>query len=287
MSGIMAEKKANNDPVALVLMRLMFKTLTPVLPDQMNRLAYKLWITPPHFSPPEREQVFIKRAKAGVVLVNNLKIRTWVWGEGPAILFVHGWGGRGTQACGFIDELNQAGFQVVSLDMPAHGQSDGKRTNAIEMAHALDEVIKQIDHLHAIITHSFGGMIFAHYYNQHVALNKIVMICPPSTLNTAFNQFSETLQLSDPVKTYIIKTLKENFGEDVVEQFSLIKNGARITQPVLIVHDEQDDVVPYQDGKDIANILQQGTFYGTKELGHRKVLYEKAVINAISQFIKS
>ncbi|MCS5711536.1 alpha/beta fold hydrolase [Candidatus Berkiella aquae] len=283
----MAEKKANNDPAALVLTRLVFKVLTPVFPGLMNRLAYKLWITPPRFTPPEREQVFLQRAKAGFVLVNDLKIRTWAWGEGPTILFAHGWGGRGTQACGFIDELNQAGFQVVSLDMPAHGQSDGKRTNAIEMGYAVDEVIKQIDHLHAVITHSFGGMIFAHYYNDNVALKKIVMICPPSTLNTAFNQFSETLQLSDSVKAYIIKTLKKNFGDDVVEQFSLIKNGARITQPVLIVHDEQDDVVPYQDGKDIANILQHGSFYGTKELGHRKVLYEKSVINAILEFVKS
>ncbi|HRE30590.1 MAG TPA: alpha/beta fold hydrolase, partial [Candidatus Berkiella sp.] len=201
----------------------------------------------------------------------NLKIRTWSWGEGPTVLFVHGWGGRGTQACGFIEALNQAGFRVVSLDMPAHGQSDGKRTNAIEMADALDAVIKQIDDLHAVITHSFGGMIFAHHYNDNVVLKNIVMICPPSTLNTAFNQFSETLQLSDSVKAYIINTMKKNFGNEVVEQFSLIKNGAKITQPVLIVHDEQDDVVPSQDGKDIANILQQGTFYGTQELGHRKV----------------
>jgi pimeloyl-ACP methyl ester carboxylesterase len=283
----MAQNKKDNDPIALKLMRLMFKILTPVMPDIMGEYAYKLWITPPRIKASEREQVFVDKAKASFITVDGLKIRVWSWGEGPTVLFIHGWGGRGTQISGFIDVLNTAGFNVMSFDMPAHGQSAGKRTDGFSIVKVTSEVIKHISNLHSVITHSFGGIIFGHYYHPQLTLKNIVMICPPATLNTAFNQFSDALQLPKSVQAFVLKRLKENFGDNVFEHFSLIKNAADITQPVLVVHDKQDDVVPYQDGKDVAHILKQGSFYETNELGHRKILYDKAVIDYISQYIST
>lgn len=271
--------------MALKLMRLMFQVLTPVIPGIMNRYAYNLWITPLRIKAPEREQIFADKAKASYIIADGLKIRVWSWGEGPTVLFIHGWGGRGTQISCFIDALTNAGYKVMSFDMPAHGQSEGKQTNAFNVSKALTEVIKQIDNLHTVITHSFAGTIFGYYYNPQLPLKNAVMICPPATLNTAFNQFIEMLSLPLSVQDYILRKLKENFGEDVFEKLSLINNAAKITQPVLVVHDKEDDVVPYQDGRDIVNALQLGTLYETRGLGHQKVLYDNTVIERILQFI--
>jgi pimeloyl-ACP methyl ester carboxylesterase len=281
----MAKNKTNKDPIPLILMRLAFKTLPPLLPTMMGRYAYNLWITPARTKVPEAEQIAAKKAKASFITVDGLKIRVWSWGQGPTVLFIHGWGGRGTQISSYIEALNQAGFNVMSFDMPAHGQSDGKQSNAFEIANVLNAIIKQIDDLHSVMTHSFGGIIFGVYYNPTLTLKNIIMFCPPSDLKTAFNQFSDTLQLPQSIQDFIVKKLKADFGSDVFEKVSLLNNGAKIRQPVLVVHDKQDDVVPFQDGKAVDKILAHGTLYETTELGHRKVLFDKVVVEHVLQYL--
>lgn len=44
------------------------------------------------------------------------------WGEGPAVLLLHGWAGRPTQFAHLIEQLVGAGYSVYALDAPAHGR---------------------------------------------------------------------------------------------------------------------------------------------------------------------
>lgn len=283
----MAQTKANQDPGILKLMRLAFKLLTPLLPGTMSRYAYNLWLTPPRPNPPDREVPYMNSAKSSTITIEGQNIKVWTWGMGPTVLFVHGWGGRGTQVSCFVDDLVKAGFQVVGVDLPAHGKSDGKQTNALFMAKALKEVVKQIDNLHSVITHSFGAVIFGLDYDEKRPLQNIVMICPPATMNTAFNQFSSMLQLPKIIIDYIVKTMKQNFGNDILDRVSLAKMSKEILQPTLVIHDTEDDVVPFNDGKEIASIIRHGVFYETSGLGHRKILYDQGIVTRTVQFITS
>ncbi len=281
----MTQHKNHQEPFALKLTRLMFKLFTPIVPGIMNRYAYRLWITPIRVQAPDRELPYAEKAQTSYILADGLKVRVWSWGEGPTVLFIHGWGGRGTQISCFIDDLNQAGFRVVSLDIPAHGQSEGTQTNAFQVTKAVTELLKQIDNLHSVITHSFGGVIFGYFYNPNMPLKNIVLLCPPSTLHVAFKQFSESLQLPASVQAFVIKELKSKFGEDVFERLSLIKNIEKVSQPVMVIHDKHDEVLPSSEGKLIANAAKRGTFIETNELGHRKVLYDKSVVDTVVNFI--
>jgi len=281
----MAKNTPTSVPVTLSLMQWMFRRLTPLMPNTMGRYAYKLWFTPSRSPMPQPEQVAAAKAKASFVTVDGLNIRLWSWGEGPTVLFIHGWGGRGTQISSFIEPLNKAGFQVMSFDMPAHGQSDGKQTNAFVVAKATAAVIKQIPNLHSVITHSFGGVIFSYFYTPQLAINNAVLICPPATLTTALNQFAQMLTLPPSVQEYIKNQLKMDFGDDVLEKLSLLNNATSITEPVLIVHDKDDDIVPYQDGKAVVHALQHGSYYETNNLGHRKILFDPTVVQHILSFI--
>jgi hypothetical protein len=101
-TNIMAQTKANQDPLALKLMRTAFKLLTPLLPGTMSRYAYNLWLTPPRPNPPEREVPYINSAKSSTIMIEGQNIKLWTWGMGPTVLFVHGWGGRGTQVSCFV-----------------------------------------------------------------------------------------------------------------------------------------------------------------------------------------
>ena len=271
-------------PFALKAMHFMFQHVTPVMPGIMARFAYSLWFKPPRVKTPKKEQIWADKAQESFITVDTQKIKIWRWGEGPTILFLHGWGGRGTQISGCIEQLNQAGFSVLSFDMPAHGQSDGKKTTVFKIVDVANEVIKGIDDLHGIITHSFGGIVFGHLYSTQLPLKKIVMICPPSDVHTAINQFSTMLQLPDSVQNYIENQLKEDFGQDIYDKLSLLENSKKINQPVLVIHDVDDDVVPFHDGEVVAKAINLGSFFATKRLGHRKILYNRLVGERIAQF---
>ena len=79
--------------------------------------------------------------------------------------------------------------------------------------------------------------------------------------------------------------MKQNFGNDILDRVSLSKNANQMIQPTLVIHDVQDDVVPIADGKIIASILKQGSFYETNGLGHRKILYDQGIVTRTVQFI--
>ncbi|MGZ5446135.1 MAG: alpha/beta hydrolase [Thermoanaerobaculia bacterium] len=49
--------------------------------------------------------------------------RAWSWGEGPAVLLVHGWGGHAAQFQSFVEPLVRAGFRAIAFDAPSHGSS--------------------------------------------------------------------------------------------------------------------------------------------------------------------
>lgn len=281
----MANNKANKQPFALKMMQWLFKVLTPIIPGIMGNYAYKIWFTPQRTKLPLQEVNAAQKAKASFIEVDGCKIRVWSWGEGPTVLFIHGWGGRGTQISSFIEPLNQKGFRVMSFDMPAHGESQGIQTNVFIIAKVLNQIVNQIDNFHGVITHSFGGIVLGHSFQSQAAPHCLVLICPPAVVHTALNKFSDTLKLPKAIQQYISTRLKKDFGDDVFDRLSLVKNASIISQPVLIVHDKDDDFVPYQDGEVLVNALQNGTLFETKGFGHIKILFEPTIVERIVNFI--
>jgi len=54
----------------------------------------------------------------------------------------------------------------------------------------------------------------------------------------------------------------------------------------LIIHDEQDDEVPYNDAVRNARAWEGSTLMTTQGLGHRRILRDDAVINAVVEFVR-
>ncbi len=79
------------------------------------------------------------------------------WGEGPAVLLLHGWAGRPTQFAHLIEQLVGAGYSVYALDAPAHGRSPGREANVVLFAHALLEAAGELPPLRAVVGHSLGA----------------------------------------------------------------------------------------------------------------------------------
>lgn len=283
----MPSKQTNDtkQPFILVLFQLFFKAIGNVAPKLVGNIAYKLWFKPSRFKMPDREADAVRQARISSIATDSGSIRTWSWGHGPTILFMHGWSGRGTQVSGFVQPLVKAGYRVVSFDGPAHGESDGNKTDIIKYAAVTKKIIEHFGPLHGVITHSFGAMVFCLAYEEAMPLNKAVFICAPATLATPITHFETLLNIPKPALDIFVRNLWRDYGEHIYGNVSILDNLKKIKAPLMVIHDDEDAVVNWQDGEQIANAKENSRFIKTSGLGHRRLLNDETVINAVRAFI--
>ncbi|NUO03188.1 MAG: alpha/beta hydrolase, partial [Saprospiraceae bacterium] len=154
-----AESARPQPPSALLgLVRLGFGTAGRVFPDAAARVAYRLFSTPRVRAAHSISDELLESARLFEFMYGHQVLKGYEWGKGEqVVLLVHGWESRGTALRGFVPSLIEKGYRVVTFDGPAHGNSDGKRTNIIHFAGAIRAIIRHIGGVHSIITHSFGG----------------------------------------------------------------------------------------------------------------------------------
>jgi pimeloyl-ACP methyl ester carboxylesterase len=198
-------------------------------------------------------------------------------GAGPAILLVHGWGGRARSFDGFIDPLVAAGYRAVTVDLPAHGSSDGRRTNLIECAGAVLQVGGAVGPLAGIITHSFGGPVTALAHRHGLRADRIVMLAPPQSIRSLSLPVGDWLGLPRAVSDGMLETFARRLGV-TWEELRTDRLVTALDIPLLVVHDEDDRVVPWSHGAAVARSAPDASLHTTSGLGHRDVLVDPTVI---------
>ena len=122
--------------------------------------VYRAFFSPSRYEVKPAEQEIIEWGNNYRIPFDGGELAVTTWGSsGPAVLLMHGWGGARAQMTGFVDPLLFAGYRVVAYDQPAHGESDGKTTNLLEIAPTMDLIAQQEGPFHAVIAHSFGTLI--------------------------------------------------------------------------------------------------------------------------------
>ncbi|MEO1370064.1 MAG: alpha/beta fold hydrolase, partial [Acidobacteriota bacterium] len=171
-----------------------------VAPGAAARLAARIFLRPPRFKPPRREWWWGTGAspvELEVILGGQPRsLRAWRWGSaGPAVLLVHGWGGRGLQLGAFAEPLVEAGFRVLALDLPAHGESAGTSTSLPEAAEAITAVLDLLGGepggVAGLIAHSFGCASTAAAVARGLQPPaRTIFLAPPSTLDAVLDRFA-------------------------------------------------------------------------------------------------
>ncbi|MGJ4748545.1 alpha/beta fold hydrolase, partial [Leptospira sp. SA-E8] len=135
------------------------RLLALLSPELATRLLWRLWFTPPRVAPNERARALLATVEhrfevysgESGAIVNG-------WGQGPAVLLAHGWGGYGAQLGSFVPVLQSAGFRVLMLDAPGHGEQNAVRQYRLDQyAQLLHDVILHAGNVHAVIGHSLGA----------------------------------------------------------------------------------------------------------------------------------
>ena len=272
-------------PPALRFMRFLFATLGPLFPGLMGRWAGHLWFRTRRFPESAAGKRIIRSAQRETLLVNNIPVATYLWGKGRVVLFVHGWSGRGSQVAAFVEPLVAAGFQVVSVDAPGHGETPGGSTNILECAAVVQAVSKKLGPVYAALTHSFGGMVLAYAMNHGTPVKRVVSVSAPAHVDYLIDGFAQTLAIPAIVIAAMRKRMERQFPGSLWERLSTVHNVQNLDVPALIIHDEDDVSVPWQQGRMIADTWPGARFMKTGGLGHGRILRDQQVVRAAVDFI--
>lgn len=250
-----------------------------------TRMALDLFMRPRRFRRPAWERSLMFHADTEHVKWHGRSLPLWAWGEGPRVLLVHGWEGRGTQLGALVDPLVRKGFRVLTFDAPGHGDGPGNRSSIPEVADAVTAVADHIGPLHAVVAHSMGGVGLLLAASRRPLASRHVLVASPTRVSSAFHAFSEFFDLPSEVREALPHAVEDRFALRL-EELELSRLAARVDAKTLVVHDRDDRDVPFASGEHLASTLRDARLFATKGLGHRKILRDARVIEEIASFVE-
>jgi len=262
-----------------------FKILSVISPVLAAQLALKIFMHPRRKKRSDEEMQFLLTGKQ-VTFDSQRNAR--VWGQGPVIWLIHGWESRGSTFFKLIPLLLEKGYQVIAWDGPAHGDSSGNSSHVAKNAHALAEDMKQglFKQPIAILGHSFGGATLAVLNKVIVMPHKVIICSAPTRIKNVFSNFAKMIKLGEKAKEKFFE-LAEAGSEYSLAGISLVNNDFSESHDVLIIHDEEDTVIPFSDFLALKETWKSGQFIATKKLGHRLTIKDPDMLKTIVEFIGS
>jgi pimeloyl-ACP methyl ester carboxylesterase len=250
--------------------------------------AYQAFFTPSKYEVKSSDQAILARGDNSRVAYEGGELAVTAWGEGPAVLLMHGWGGSRAQMTGFVDPLLAAGYRVVAFDQPAHGESNGEMTNLLEIAPTMDLIAAREGRFQAIIAHSFGTLItsYALVHRSFPPPARLVYFGSFNRLMDSLPRFQALANLPDAVMDGFRLMAYENFGRDVLESITNEILAPQIDIPALMFHDSTDNVTPIEDSRHIAKVWKRAQLIETDGLGHRGALQSDAIHAQVVKFLR-
>jgi esterase/lipase len=215
---------------------------------------------------------------------NDDSIQTYIWkGNDTVVLLIHGWESNSSRWKKMLPHLKKSGSTIIAIDGPAQGLSSGTELTIIKYAEFIDVVSKKYQPQY-IIGHSMGGMtsIYYQYKYQNPTIKKIVTLGAPSDFKIILKNFTSLLSLSNTLEKSLVKKYTE-FLNTNLDQISSKEFASKIDTKGLIVHDVEDKIVLFEEGKKIAESWKDVEFIETKGLGHK--LHDDDLYKKVSEFL--
>jgi pimeloyl-ACP methyl ester carboxylesterase len=183
------------------------------------------------------------------------------------------------------ENLAKKGYQVISFDATAHGDSEGKTSAMPEYIKSIFEVDKQYGPFEFAIGHSLGGMALLQAVKDGFTVKKMVTLGSGDSILDICKQFVNRLGLQPKIAYLLKDKMDKVLGMDS-ELLSANVAAKEVLIPTLVVHDKQDEDVPVSCAHNIRQSLKNGELLITDGLGHRRILIDTKVIDQIIHFLE-
>jgi pimeloyl-ACP methyl ester carboxylesterase len=266
------------------LLRTYFTIASRLLPEMARRHAEQLFTLPPPYAGRQSQPADARR---DTVTVGRHAIAVWQAGPAaaPAVLLVHGWGGRGTQMGAFVAPLLAAGYRVIWFDQPGHGESGRGAVGLPDFVRAVEAIVDAHGPFAAAIGHSLGAAAIGVALRHGVRLGRVAFVSPPSSIGEHARNFARLLGITPRVREAMRRRVERRFGMRFAD-IDRIEELAQLRVPALFVHDTDDTEVPIEHSLRLSAVMRGASLIRTYGLGHYRILREPAVIAAVVDFVE-
>lgn len=270
-------------------LRSIFAFLQKLSPGIAGWAALRLFLTPARRRIEAVDAPVIARAKRLHLRGGVHRFVAWQWGDqAPWVVLLHGWGSHAARFGSFVAPLQAAGFSVIGIDAPAHGDSPGRLSDLTRFRDCLGEILRTHAPVHGVIGHSLGGgallTLLSETTEHHPT--RVCLVGVPSDMDYILESFSMMLALQEPAKANLQHRFHQRFGRSARE-ISVVAMGPHARMPVLVVHDDDDNVAPISQGLAVAGAIPGAQLWRTQGLGHSGALRDPATIQRVIDFLKS
>jgi pimeloyl-ACP methyl ester carboxylesterase len=268
-------------------MRRVYRWLCRMAPGLAAHLAFRQLATPPRSASISWPLAIREQTRTRRIVAGPDKLAVYEWGQGPAVLLVHGWGSNATHLGRLVQPLLNAGLRVIAFDAPAHGQSSGRSTDMVAFAHAVALVARDVGPLHAVIGHSFGAAMAMYAARDWgVDASRLVLVSSFNDCNWFLDMFARHVELTPGVARRARDLLAQRYGGRLDWSRMSVTEMLRQTQrPALVVHDENDEEIPFEHALSMADSLHTVQLKATRGLGHHRILRNPEVLRRVTAFL--
>ncbi|MEU1466812.1 alpha/beta hydrolase [Streptomyces sp. NPDC005761] len=237
-----------------------------------------------------RERAAHERAVTEELTVDGQQVRVYRWGGGERpVLMLHGWQSRASRYAGFVPRLQELGLTPVSFDAPGHGDSGGRGATILEYREIIRRLQDGYGAFHSVIAHSLGATSVLLALRGGVEAGRLVTVAAVKDFDHFPDKFADILGLRTGLRQDLRHRIEHRLFAEVSrpwELFDATRSPDEIKVPMLIIHDEDDDMVPVEQAYALkAAYGERAELVVTAGLGHRKVLGEAVVIDSAMDFI--
>ena len=258
------------------------------------RWAVELWCTPPAVEASLRMPPGVPDSTAVEAEWDGHRIAGEVWGEGPTVYLVHGWGGCRAHLAVFVKPLVEAGHRVIAFDLPSHNDSEpgalaAGRTTIVECAEAVRAVVRTHGPARAIVAHSLGAKAAALAVARGAGIDKLVFLAPMGEFSWYLDVFAERHGFGPRIRGGLHRRLDRRLKMPLYDtDIAAVATTLHDPPPLLIVHDPDDPDSPYEMSRTIIDVWPEARLETTRGLGrlaHYRILRHRPAINAGLEFI--
>ena len=262
--------------------------LFAVAPGWTRKMTLRLFFSPRRYRTNGREEEVLATGRPFQLKVHEKTLQGWRWGEGPGVVMMHGWNGRGVQFHRFIEPLVNAGYTAIVIDGPAHGASTGRLTSYFEFTDTMRMLMRQSRQLEieGIIAHSFGAAATINALVKEQMAIKTICIAPVLKLQELLFHAFEQYGIPQRLYLSLIREFEDHFGYRLAEDnpHRLIKN---LPGNVLMVHDVDDRTAPYRDTLQAVRHHDRIGLWSSSGLGHSGILRDLEVVDRSVAFLNN
>lgn len=209
------------------------------------------------------------------------KINLYQFGAGPAVVFVHGWGGGAYQFFSLMRGLKACGFTAIAFDHLGHEKSDSKPATIEQLIATTNFILQRVkkhhqEGLYTVVAHGIGCMVTTNVRPALIKGLPLFLMSPIFNYKLYFLRKLSRLNLHPTILKQYAHRFVSLWASDY-EKLELHTSLAPYSDDTVIAHDQNDKVSPLSDSVKFCDKHPRTKLLITRNTDHNRIISSESV----------